>query len=79
MKKLRDMFLSEGPWPMIALIAIGAAVFVLISIFAPDNVRTMLFGAHGFVMTVLAILVRSPLPEGDGVDDASPPPDAGKK
>lgn len=72
MKKLKDVLLSEGPWPLIAIFAIGGILFTLILLFAPPGVREMLFGANGLVMAVLTALVRSPLhglPE-DGDDDA---------
>jgi len=70
MQKIKDLFLSGGPWPIVVLIAIGAIVFTLISIFAPPGVREALFGANGLVMTLVGLMLRSPLHGLDGGDES---------
>jgi hypothetical protein len=74
-KKLKYILLSEGPWPIVVLVAIGAIMFTLIAIFAPPGVRDVLFGANGFIMTLLGALIRSPLhglPESDDDEPKDP-------
>ena len=60
-KSLRDLLLSGGPWPLVALLVAGAASFTSIALWAPEDVRMGLFGAHGVLFTLLAWLARSPL------------------
>lgn len=49
-----------NPWPFVALLLGGGALFALIAIFAPEEVRTALFGAHGLLFTLIGLWMRSP-------------------
>lgn len=47
-------------WPMVALLIGGGVVFALTAVFAPPDVREVLFGANGLLSTVIAYWLRSP-------------------
>jgi hypothetical protein len=47
-------------WPLVALLLGGGVLFALIAIFAPPDVRELLFGANGLAMAVIGYLMRSP-------------------
>jgi len=51
---------SAVTWPVVALFTSGLAAFVIIALWAPPEVRTALFGAHGLLFTIIAWLMSSP-------------------
>lgn len=56
-----DKLKEKLTWQIVVLLLGGGGLFALIAIFAPPDVRTVLFGTHGFIMTVLGWLIASPL------------------
>ncbi len=48
-------------WPIAAVLIAGAGFFTLIVLFAPPGTRETLLGANGLLMTLIGILLRSPL------------------
>lgn len=64
---------TVATWPVVALFVAGLTAFVLIAIFAPPEVRTALFGAHGLLFTILGWLSSSPLSSGSDSKPPDPP------
>ena len=58
-KSLKDAILAN-PWPFVALVSAGGGTFAAIAIWAPADVRTALFGAHGALFTFLAWILDPP-------------------
>lgn len=54
-------------WPVVVLFVSGLTAFVLITLYAPADVRTALFGAHGLLFTIIALMQDPP-------GSAPPPP-----
>lgn len=50
---------------MVVLVSIAMLSFAAIAIWAPQDVRTALFGVHGLVSLVTAYLLGSPLERRD--------------
>lgn len=47
-------------WPAALVLVAALVCFTLTAIFAPPDVRTLLFGVEGFLTTALGIWLRSP-------------------
>jgi len=57
---LRQQLAAAGPWPVVALVGIGAGAFTAIAIWAPEGTREALFGVHGLLMTLAAVWLPTP-------------------
>lgn len=52
-------------WPAVVLITVGLVCFTLTAIFAPPDVRELLFGTEGLLGMALGIWLRSPREHAD--------------
>lgn len=55
---MMDKIKKNLTWQAVALVLGGGAVFACVAIFAPPDVRTVLFGAHGLIATLIGIALR---------------------
>lgn len=57
---LRQRLSAAGPWPLTVLAVAGLGSFTAIALWAPEDMRTAILGAHGLVFTIVAGLMPSP-------------------
>jgi hypothetical protein len=61
-------------WQFVALIAIGAALFIVIALWAPTDVRHWILGSGGLLSTIIAYFLESPGSRSVRMNSTPPPP-----
>jgi hypothetical protein len=80
-----NRILAHLSWPFVALVAIGAAVFIVVALWAPPDVKQWILGPTGLLAAIVGYYLESPrsrsvrlseVPPGDPPPlSVQPPPD----